>query len=346
MTGAADAVLLVPAETLEARVRDVLLAAGADEPSAGAATRAVMHASRLGVDSHGVRLAPHYAAVLRNGRVNGRPRLTTHGAGGAGLVLDADDGLGHLAAYEAMRLACERAGSFGIGAVGVRRSSHFGAAGAYALAAAEVGFIGICTSNADSIVALHGGTQPFHGTNPIAAAAPVRDSRPWLLDMATSSVPLNRVHLYATLGLALPEGVAADAEGRPTTEAALARSLLPLGGTAYGFKGAGLAGLATILSATLTGAVPDPFMLPMGRDGDVTTHRNVGHFCIAMDPSQFIGRDGYDDAIGSYLGALRSAPVREGEAAVAPGDREWRTERERLETGNPVDRDTARQLGL
>ncbi|MFC7736910.1 Ldh family oxidoreductase [Roseomonas sp. GCM10028921] len=189
-----------------------------------------MHASRLG--SHGARLAPHYAAVLRSGRVNGRPRLTTHDAGGAGLVLDADDGIGHLAAYEAMRLACERAGSFGIGAAGVRRSSHFGVAGAYALAAAEAGFVGICSSNADFIVALHGGTQPFYGTNPIAAAVPLRGSRPWLLDMATSSVPLNRVHLYATHGLALPESVATDAEGRPTTEAAIARSLLPLGGTA------------------------------------------------------------------------------------------------------------------
>ncbi|MEP0507761.1 MAG: Ldh family oxidoreductase, partial [Aurantimonas coralicida] len=47
-----------------------LSAVGADEATADAATRAMIHGSRCGVDSHGVRLLPHYATVLREGRVN------------------------------------------------------------------------------------------------------------------------------------------------------------------------------------------------------------------------------------------------------------------------------------
>lgn len=344
---AADArMTLVPDAALEARVLAVLREGGADAPSAEAATRALMHASRHGVDSHGVRLAPHYARVLRGGRVNGRPRLTERSTGPASALLDADNGLGHPAAYAAMRLACDMARRCGVGAVGVHRSSHFGAAGAYALAAAEAGLVGICTSNADSIVALHGGAAPFHGTNPIAAAAPVAEGRPWLLDMATSSVPLNRVHLYATLGRPLPADVAADAEGQMTGEAGLARMLLPLGGAGFGFKGAGLAGLATLLSALLTGAAADPFMLPMTGTEDMSTPRNVGHFCLAIDPGHFVGQAAYHAAMASYLQALRGAAARPGETLMAPGDREWRVAEERARDGIPVDRETAGLLGL
>ena len=55
--------------------RAVLSAAGADAATADAATRAMMHGSRLGVDSHGIRLLDHYAKVLTTGRVNPRPNM-------------------------------------------------------------------------------------------------------------------------------------------------------------------------------------------------------------------------------------------------------------------------------
>jgi ureidoglycolate dehydrogenase (NAD+) len=345
-TEASESQIHVPEPLLKERVCAALRAAGADKPSAEAATRALMHASRLGIDSHGARLAVHYVKALTGGRVNARPRVTATRNGSAAGIVDADDGLGHLAAHRAMELACVLARESGIGAVGVRRSSHFGAAGAYALVAAEAGFIGICMTNADSIVALHDGTVPFHGTNPIAAAAPVPAGRPWLLDMATSSVPLNRVHLYATLGRPLPHGVAADATGRVTGDPALAHMLLPLGGEVFGFKGAGLAGLVTILSAVLAGAAPDPAMLPMTGTDDFSTPRNVGHFCLALRIDAFVSRDVYETAMGHYLAALRSSHGREDRPVLAPGDREWAVEEQRLRSGIPVDHETARLLAL
>ena len=51
-------IVLVPEHSLEGRTFAALRDAGADERSARAATRAMMHASRLGIDSHGVRLIP------------------------------------------------------------------------------------------------------------------------------------------------------------------------------------------------------------------------------------------------------------------------------------------------
>jgi ureidoglycolate dehydrogenase (NAD+) len=339
-------VRFVPASLLEERTFALLREAGADDASADAATRALMHASRLGVDSHGVRLVAHYVKGLRGGRINGSPQVTLRQTGPAVALVDADNGLGHLAAYRAMEGACALARENGVGAVGVRRSSHYGAAGAFALAAAEAGFIGLSTSNADSIVALHQGTVPFHGTNPIAAAAPVAGEKPWLLDMATSSIPMNRIHLYATLGRSLPEHVAADSDGRPTTDATAARMLIPLGGAAFGFKGAGLAGLVTILSSVLTGAAPDPAMLPMTGTDDYATPRDVGHFCLAIDPDRFVGRATYDALMAQYLAALRSSPAQKGVTILAPGDREWMIETERRATGIPIDGETAVVLGI
>jgi ureidoglycolate dehydrogenase (NAD+) len=340
------AVHFVDASLLEERTFSVLCEAGADEPSAHAATRALMHASRIGVDSHGVRLVAHYARALRGGRVKGAPQITVRRTGVSAALVDADDGLGHLAAYRAMEEACALARENGVGAVGVYRSSHYGAAGAYALAAAEMGLIGLTTTNADSIVALHDGTVPFHGTNPIAMAAPVEGERPWLLDMATSSIPMNRVHLYATLGRELPENVAADESGHPTTDASLAQMLIPLGGADFGFKGAGLAGIVTILSAVLTGAAPDPAMLPMTGTSDFATPRNLGHFCLTLDPDRFVGQAAYDALMSQYLSALRSSSTRSGTRSFAPGDREWMVEAERAATGIPVDLATAALLGL
>jgi ureidoglycolate dehydrogenase (NAD+) len=340
-----DNVILVPEALAREKVEAALRAAGADERSVEGATRAMMHASLLGVDSHGVRLTAHYSKVMAGGRVNPRPNFRLSRTAAASAVLDADDGLGHPAAYAAMELACEMARAAGIGAVAVTHSSHYGAAGAYARAAAEAGCIGFSTTNADSMVTLHGGAAPFHGTNPLAIGAPVPGQKPWLLDLATSSVPFNRVLLYKTIGRTLGPDMAADAAGEHTTDPAAAAMLLPLGGALYGYKGAGLGGLATLLSAVLTGTTLDPDFLPMF-SGDMATPRNMGHFCLAIDPEHFCGRALYEAGIARYLELLRGAPAREGEELMAPGDREWRVEAERRQNGIPVDHETAAFLGL
>jgi LDH2 family malate/lactate/ureidoglycolate dehydrogenase len=293
-----------------------------------------------------VRLTAHYVAMMRSGRINPRPHRQVHHTGAATAMLDADHGLGHASAYAAMDVACELARAAGIGAVGVRGSSHFGAAGAYALAGAERGLVALATTNTDSLVALHGAKGALHGTNPIAVAAPVPEQKPWLMDLATSSIPFNRVALARTLGDVLPEGVAADADGFPTRDPAKADMLLPLGGADFGYKGAGLAGLVTLLSAVLTGGALDHEMIAMFRTDDFRSPRNLGHFCLAIDPGRFVGRATYDAAMTRYLAALRAVPAREGQRVLAPGDREWETEATRRRTGIPIDPETATFLDL
>ncbi|WP_152046315.1 Ldh family oxidoreductase [Aureimonas psammosilenae] len=339
--------ITVEAAALRRALEDALRQAGASEESLAATVRALMHASLLGVDSHGARLVAHYCRVLQSGRVNPRPNLAVKRTGPATALVDGDDGLGHLVAYRAAESAVEIARESGVGAVGAVRSSHFGAAGAYALAVAEAGMVGFATTNADSIVALFGGAAAFHGTNPLAFAAPVAGARPWLLDMATSSIPLNRVLLYRSLGRELPEGVAADKTGVPTRNAETAEMLMPLGGADFGFKGAALAGVATLFSAILTGATLDHAFEPMVGQGDMKTPRGMGHFVLAVDPARFGGEAVFAAGMRAYLDALRgSATAERAGPILAPGDREWAVEAERRANGVPIDPDTAAFLRL
>lgn len=324
-----------------------LSAAGASEASRAAAIRAMLHASLVGVDSHGVRLTQHYCRMLAGGRIKKDPQLSVESRGAGSAMVDGDNGLGHYAAYKAVEVGIELAKASGVGAVGVKHSSHLGAAGAYALAGAEAGFVTFATTNTDSMVALFDGAKKFHGTNPLAFSAPVPGAKPWLLDMATSSIPLNRVLLHRSLDKELPEGVAATVEGQPTTDPHQADMLLPLGGVDYGYKGAALAGVATLFSALLTGTTLDPDFIPMYGGDDISTPRNMGHFVLVIDPDKFAGREVFAVAIASYLESLRGSPVRDGaERVMAPGDREWEEMARRQAGGIPVDPDTARFLGI
>ncbi|MDB5473308.1 MAG: oxidoreductase [Devosia sp.] len=336
---------LVPKEDLERRVLDALGNAGASAPSAQAAVRAMMHASRVGVDSHGVRLTEHYCRMLGGGRINRNPQVRVRRTAAGSAMVDGNDGLGHYAAYTAVQTGIELARESGIAGVGIEHSSHLGAAGAYAVAGAEQGVITFATTNTDAMVTLFHGAQRFHGTNPLAFAAPVPNSRPWLLDMATSSIPMNRVLLHRSLGSKLPAGVAADKTGTPTTDPHQAEMLLPLGGEDYGYKGAALAGLATLFSALLTGTTLDPDFIPMYGTDNISEPRNMGHFIMIIDPARFVGAEMFGLAIQGYLAALRSAPATPDGRVMAPGDREWEEADRRDVDGIPIDPDTASFLG-
>lgn len=308
--------------------------AGADTESARDATRAMLHASLHGIDSHGFRLLPHYRAAIIGGRLNGAPKLAfTKSRAGSG-VLDAGHAHGARAMYAAADHAADLAREAGIGAVGVQNSSHFGAAGAYALELANRGLCGIVFGNSDSLVRLHDGAVRFHGTNPISVGVPAAGN-PWLLDMATSSIPWNRVQLYASLGETLPDSIASNDTGLDVTDPKQASMLAPLGGE-FGFKGAGLGGVAEIFSAVMTGMNISADLMSMD-DPDLSTPRGLGAFIMAIDPSAFVAPAIFSAGMTHYLTMLRDSPVRDGGRVMAPGDREWDEAARRQQDGIPLD---------
>lgn len=330
---------MADAEALGAFCTSVFAAAGADAASSSALGKALLHGSVHGVDSHGVRLLPHYVTALRGGRLNNtpKPRFTrTRAATG---LLDGDHAQGALPTYLAAREAVTLARETGTGAVGIFNSSHFGPAGAYAMEIVASGMIGLVFGNSDAFVRLHDGAARFHGTNPIAMAAPTGAANPWLFDMATSAITYNRVRLSAATGTALPQGVASDAHGRETIDAANADMLAPFGAD-FGYKGAGLAGMSSVLAAILTGGGLDHELLPMGGP-DFSTPRGLGAFVIAIDPEAFVGAQAFIATMGLYLESLRGSPALAGAQVMAPGDREWVEAARRRQYGVPIDGETA-----
>ncbi|MGB3554509.1 MAG: Ldh family oxidoreductase [Jannaschia sp.] len=307
-----------------------------EDATADAVVRALTHASVHGVDTHGYRLLPHYLGGLLKGRLNRRPTLRFVSEKGAVSVLDGDAAQGARAAYEAVDRALELARTHGVGAVAIRGSSHFGAAGAYAMAIAEQGMASLCVCNSDAFVRLHGGAERFHGTNPIAFAAPAgADQPPWLLDMATSAIPFNKVLLSRALGIDLPEGTASDNRGVDTTTPALSEMLAPLG-AAFGYKGAGLAGISEILSAAFSDAPLSREIAPMISD-DMETPRGLGAFVLALDPEAFMGRDIFEGIVRRYRDGIRASGTAPGAQVMAAGDREWAEARSRRRIGLTLD---------
>ncbi|MBD3678785.1 MAG: Ldh family oxidoreductase [Rhodobacteraceae bacterium] len=342
MTAMETGARLAPVSELAQFCTDILQAVGADAPSAEAASRAMMHGSIHGVDSHGVRLLDHYARAFVGGRLKKNPQIGfTQVRPGTGL-LDADDAHGAIATYKAVDHACEMAAETGIAAVGIRNSSHFGPAGAYSIAAAKRGMVGLSFCNSDSFVRLHDGATRFHGTNPISMAVPTGGENPWLLDMATSSVPYNRILLYRSLDQDLPENVASDASGKDTCDPHQAEMLAPVGGN-FGFKGAALGGVAEIFSAVLTGMRLSPEIAPMN-DPALANPREMGAFVMVLDPDAFVGAELVMGAMQRYLDLLRNSPAQPGVRVMAPGDREWAEAARRRANGVPLDPDTVTNM--
>ena len=330
-----DGDIAVPRDRLSRFVVAALTARGASPEQADAVAQALVSTSLRGVDSHGIRLLPHYLRAMAGGRIARAPVLSvTRTAPGAAIV-DADNGFGHCAGYRAIAEGCALARNAGIAGVSVINSSHFGAAGCYALAAAEAGFLAFAFCNSDPFVLPHDAVAPFHGTNPIAFAAPVAGQRPFLLDMATSIVPWNRIRDYELKGLPVPEDVAVDAAGQLTADPAAVAALLSLGGARFGFKGAGLAAMIEVLSAAVTGMAHCTRLLPMPGP-DLSTPRRLGQFYIVINPDVFVPRPVYEAGIAAYLADLRATPARPGARVMAPGDREWACADVRSAGGIPV----------
>lgn len=278
----------------------------------------LLETSLRGVDSHGVRLLPHYLRAVATGRVDPRAKHAFRKTGPSTGVLDAGHGFGIPAGMRAMEKAMELGAASGVGAVAVTNSSHFGAAAIYALQAARSNMIGFACTHSDSLVFPHGGAEVFLGTNPVCLAAPCAGGRPFVLDMATSHISWNKLREMQARGAKLEPGMAAGRRGIACTDSSLATGLLPSGG----YKGYGLALAVEILCSTLTGmpAGPDVArMFPV--DG---RRRKLGHFFVAIDIARFTGLRNFRSRLSALLKALRTVPPTPGNRGVqVAGDPEW-----------------------
>lgn len=292
-----------------------------------------------GIASHGTARLPVYISLVEGGVMDAQARPKRIRGMPALALWDGRNGWGHHAGRVLMDDAIERAATQGVAVSSVRHANHYGIAGWFAMRAATRGLIGISMTNSSPLVAPTRGMTKLLGTNPIAMAAPAGRFGMLVLDMATSAVTWGRLLVAERRGARVPDGVAIDREGLPTTSPAAALAggaLLPLGGIeeTAGYKGYGLALLVDVLTGVLAaanfGSRVVPFSLTDGPSG-------LGQFFLAIDPAAL--EDGFEARLESLVDELVNAPLAPGAAGpvLMPGQPEAQREVEQLRHGIVLD---------
>ncbi|HEX6904276.1 MAG TPA: Ldh family oxidoreductase [Thermoanaerobaculia bacterium] len=314
----------VPAGALARLMEDALRRRGLPEEHVACVVDGLVETSLRGIDTHGVRLFPTYIAELDGGRSLARPEFRWSGRG-AVRVLDAGHALGLVAGRVAADEAARLARDFGVGAVAVRSSNHFGAASVYTLEMARRGVLGLSFTNSDALVAPHGGLRPVFGTNPISLAARGLGEDLFCADFATSQVSYSKVKHHRAHGIPLEPGWAVE-------DADAVAALKPLGG----HKGQCLGMMVEILCAVLAG-MPLDHELSHLYEPPYDEPRRVAHFFIALDVAAFREPADFQADLSRLLARTRSEPGAPDTRVMAPGDPEEEAAAERRVQGIPMD---------
>jgi L-2-hydroxycarboxylate dehydrogenase (NAD+) len=339
--------LNLPVGVIQQFIVDVFRGVGAPPDDARICSDVLVAADLRGIESHGVGRLKYYYDRIRIGVQN--PITTVEvikDAEGTALV-DGHHGMGHVIAHRSMRLAMDKARRYGVGAVAVRNSTHYGIAGFYPLMAAREGMMGLTVTNARPAIAPTFGTEPMLGTNPIAFAAPTDMEYAFCLDAATSISQRGKIEVAARVEKPVPEGWLVDPDGRPLTDprrilddlGKASAAFLPLGGAGEllaGYKGYGLASMVEILSASLSEGAFLKDLLGFAPDGSRRPFM-LGHFFLAIDIEHFIPLEVSRRITGQILRALQASRKAPGaERIYVAGEKEYEVEKVVRARGVPV----------
>ena len=323
-------------------VSAAMIGQGTAPDNAASVADALVAAEVDGQAGHGLSRVASYAVQVASGKVDGRARPVILDATAVALRIDAANGFAYPALDLARHEVCGRASDAGIAVATICRSHHFGQAGYQVERVAGDGLIGLLFGNSPKAIAPWGGSSGVFGTNPIACAFPRGNAPPLVIDLSLSKVARGQVMVAAREGRPIPEGIALDSAGNPTTDAtaALDGTMVPMGGA----KGYPLVLMVEILSAALAGAnfgfEASSYFTPDGPPP------GVGQTLLAFEPDRLSGGRFFDrlevliDAIlsqdgtrlpGSRLAARRQAAEQHGITvradllseirALAPGER-------------------------
>ena len=279
---------------------------------------ALVNAELVGASSHGLSRLKMYCDRINKKVINPRPKIKVKKITQSITQIDAKNSIGFVAADIGIKKAIESAKKTGIGLVGINNSGHYGLSGYYAEQAVSKNLIAMCFTNAPPAIAPHGAIKKLFGTNPICFGAPTSSKIPFILDTSVSMINRGKIRVAAKIGKRIPDGVALDKFGNPTTDAkkALAGVQLPIAS----FRGSGLAWMVDILSGVFTGGnhggkVKDPF-------DDFTGPQNIGHLFLVMKPNLFVGN--YSKRIKENIKRIKKLPKINGVKEILyPGQNKY-----------------------
>ena len=309
---------------------NLFTASGVPEADAALIAEVLVWSNLRGVDSHGVLRIPGYLARVGNGINNVSPDIKLLTDLPAAAVLDADRAFGQVALGKASAIAIDKASDGGIGVCLVRRATHMGAIGYFALEAAAEGMAGIVINVSRPNMAYPGARSAGLATSPIAIAVPGATHAPLMLDMATATQSMGKIQLARDTGTPLGEGWALDGEGNPTTDPKKAATPTALGG----HKGGGLSLMFECLTSLM---VSNPLIAPFIEDAaDGQVHSQNG-LMIAIDISKFCDIGDYAREVDRLATAVKTLPRADGvDEILVPGERGDQVLEKRRKSGIPV----------
>lgn len=309
----------------------LFLKLGIKKEQADIISDALLEADLRGVHSHGLLRLPIYVKRMKLGLINKKAIPYVIKETSSTAILDGNHGMGHYSGYRAMMLAIDKARKTGIGAVGVRNSTHFGISAYYGLLAVKSEYIGIVFSNTTPLMAPTGGAKRLIGNNPLCIAVPARNYVPIVLDMACSNAAIGKIQLAAQEGREIPHGWGTDKNGVETTDpkAVLDNGMLmPVGG----YKGYGLALMIDILAGVLTGSGFGEEVTPLYHD--FINKQRTGHFMIALDINYFINKEIFFNRLELLIKSIKNSPRAPGVKEIfLPGEIEENKKQENLKEG-------------
>ncbi len=350
-----EEVVRVPVKTLRHFGEAVFVKLGVPEADAKTCTDVLLRSDLRGAASHGVGRLKMYVDRIRMGMLHPVTEFEVVRGSPTTAVVDGHHGMGHVIGVRAMELAIRKADEYGIGAVAVRNSSHFGIAGYYPLMAVAENLIGLTVTNARPSVFPTFGGEPMFGTNPIAFGAPTDEACPFLFDASTSVAPRGKLEVLSRAGKPIPVGWVGDPEGDAATDTDVVLAglnagefgLLPLGGSGEilsGHKGYGLATIVEILSAALQTGTFLKHLASFAPDGSACKQQ-LGHFFMAIDIAAFTEVSVFKKTTGDILRELRASKTLPGEDRIfTAGEKEWENEERILACGVPINKALQKDL--
>jgi LDH2 family malate/lactate/ureidoglycolate dehydrogenase len=257
--------------------------------------------------------------------INPRPKIKIKKISSSISHVDANNSIGFVAGEVGIKQAIKNAKKTGIGLVGIKNSGHYGLSGYYAEQAVKKNLIAFCFTNAPPAIAPYGARKSLFGTNPVCFGTPTSNKIPFIFDSSVSIINRGKIRVAARNKKKIPEGVALDKYGKPTTDAlkALVGVQLPIAG----FRGSGFAWMVDILSGVLTGGnhggkVKDPF-------DDFSGPQNIGHLFFVLKPNLFIGN--YSQRIKENIKRIKRLPKIKGVKEILyPGENKFRRHKKNL----------------
>ena len=339
---------------LELLLKNIFIKLNVPKQDATIMVNVLLTSDLRGIDSHGIQRCKMYYDRIKEGIYNPKTRFNIVRNTPTTAVIDGHCGLGPVIGYKSMKLAIKKAKKYGIGAVAVRNSTHFGIAGYYSLMAIKEGMIGITTTNARPAVPPTFGVEPMLGTNPLTAGAPTDEDFPFLIDCATSIIQRGKVELYNRENKNLPNEVTINTNGKCENDPRLFLSdlehsnaaLLPLGGQGEiksGYKGYGYATLVEILSSALQDGIFLKDTAGVMEDGQ--KRLKVGHFFLTLNVEAFTSLANFKKTTGSIMRKLRASKKMPGiDRIYTAGEKEYYCESERMRKGIPVSKSIQEDL--